>query len=152
MLRRLQDRPAFLEKLYQLTYSLVAPLRGWLKPGSFLERPFTALERLSKQAMFDCRMCGMCVLHSTGMTCPMTCPKNMRNGPCGGVRSNGHCEIYPDRPCVWVQAWQRANTMPIYGHEIFHVQPPVNYRLQGSSAWINHLHNPQAISQPGWEE
>ena len=26
-------------------------------------------------------MCGQCVLHSTGMTCPMTCPKTLRNGP-----------------------------------------------------------------------
>ena len=38
-------------------------------------------------------MCGQCVLHSTGMTCPMTCPKTLRNGPCGGVREDGDCEV-----------------------------------------------------------
>ena len=75
-------------------------------------------EKLSKGIVFDCQMCGQCVLHFTGMTCPMTCPKNLRNGPCGGVRENGHCEIIPDMPCVWVQAWERSGKMPIYGSEI----------------------------------
>ena len=28
------------------------------------------------------------------------CPKNMLNGPCGGVH-DGLCEL-GDRPCVWV--------------------------------------------------
>jgi len=33
--------------------------------------------------------------------CPMAdCPKNMLNGPCGGVH-DGLCEL-GDRPCVWV--------------------------------------------------
>nr|WP_245947992.1 methylenetetrahydrofolate reductase C-terminal domain-containing protein [Halomonas montanilacus] len=29
-------------------------------------------------------MCGQCILSSTGMSCPMNCPKSLRNGPCGG--------------------------------------------------------------------
>jgi hypothetical protein len=36
------------------------------------------------------------------MSCPMNCPKSIRNGPCGGVRLNGHCEIKPEMRCVWV--------------------------------------------------
>ena len=32
-----------------------------------------------------CRMCGQCALPVTGYACPMTCPKQLRNGPCGGV-------------------------------------------------------------------
>jgi hypothetical protein len=85
------------------------------------------------------------------MTCPMTCPKNLRNGPCGGVLLNGHCEIYPDRPCIWVQAWQRSQHMPIYGHEIAHVQVPLNHQLRDTSAWINDLHRKQEMTPPGWE-
>jgi len=69
----------------------------------------------------------------------MTCPKNLRNGPCGGVRTNGHCEVYPDMRCVWVEAYERTKKMPIYGHEMSFLQPPVNRRLEGTSAWINML-------------
>ena len=58
------------------------------------------LEHIVKGQVWDCRMCGTCVLHSTGMTCPMTCPKTLRNGPCGGVRENGHCEVKPEMRCV----------------------------------------------------
>ncbi|MBF6309362.1 methylenetetrahydrofolate reductase C-terminal domain-containing protein, partial [Nocardia farcinica] len=42
-------------------------------------------EVVLKGWIFNCQMCGQCILHSTGMTCPMTCPKKLRNGPCGGV-------------------------------------------------------------------
>jgi len=52
----------------------------------------SAVEHAIKKPVFGCRMCGQCVLHDTGMTCPMTCPKELRNGPCGGVRPDGRCE------------------------------------------------------------
>ncbi len=106
-------------------------------------------ERVSKRVMFDCRMCGQCVLHSTGMTCPMTCPKNLRNGPCGGVRMDGHCEVNPAMPCVWVQAWERSKAMPRYGPEILSVLPPLNRQLEGTSAWVNDFSG-KADSPPGW--
>ena len=54
--------------------------------------------------LFDCRECGQCVLSATGMACPMNCPKQMRNGPCGGVREDGRCEVQPEMRCVWVEA------------------------------------------------
>jgi hypothetical protein len=47
-----------------------------------IERPVAAVERAVKGFLFDCRMCGQCVLSSTGMSCPMNCPKEL-NGPCG---------------------------------------------------------------------
>jgi hypothetical protein len=64
----------------------------------------TPVERVAKSALFDCRMCGQCALITTGMACPMGCGKQMRNGPCGGVRADGHCEIDPAIRCVWVEA------------------------------------------------
>ena len=67
--------------------------------------------------MFDCRMCGQCMLSSTGMSCPMNCPKQLRNGPCGGVRANGNCEVEPDMPCVWVKAWEGSQNM-VHGDKI----------------------------------
>jgi hypothetical protein len=102
-----------------------------------VRRAILLVEKRSKEALFDCRMCGQCILHSTGLTCPMRCPKNIRNGPCGGVLQDGSCEVYPDRPCVWVQAWRRSQKMPVFRHHIEHVERPVDWRLQDTSSWIN---------------
>ena len=100
-----------------------------------LERPTAALEKAVKGLLFDCRMCGQCVLSSTGMSCPMNCPKNLRNGPCGGVRGDGKCEVYPDMPCVWVQAYEGSRRMA-RGATIETVQPAVDHRLKGTSSWL----------------
>lgn len=66
------------------------------------------LERQLKGAFFDCRMCGDCRLSSTGMACPMNCGKQMRNGPCGGVRADGGCEVHPGMRCVQVGVCPRS--------------------------------------------
>lgn len=63
-------------------------------------------EAFCKGMMFDCRACGQCVLSQTGLICPMSCPKGLRNGPCGGTLQ-GECEVYPDRECVWVRIHRR---------------------------------------------
>lgn len=152
MLRWLQKYPHLLEKTYQVTHRLVKKLSpffvrlGYERVNRWLAKP----EEWAKTAVFDCRMCGQCILHSTGMTCPMTCPKNLRNGPCGGVRPNGHCEVVPTMRCVWVEAFERAQQMPIYGNELHHIQPPVNRRLEGSSAWVNMLTGEDRNVPPGW--
>jgi hypothetical protein len=101
-----------------------------------LERPVAAVERSVKGLLFDCKMCGQCVLSSTGMSCPMNCPKQLRNGPCGGVRSNGNCEVRADMKCVWVQAYEGARRMRGGYEKIRIVQMPVDRRLEGSSSWL----------------
>jgi Methylene-tetrahydrofolate reductase C terminal len=73
-------------------------------PVSLFRSALVAVEKAVKGPLFGCRMCGQCILHSTGLFCPMRCPKNLRNGPCGGVLVNRNCEVHPDRPCVWVEA------------------------------------------------
>ena len=115
-----------------------------------LARWLYAPEEFSKRRIFDCRMCGQCILHSTGMTCPMTCPKNLRNGPCGGVRANGHCEIKPEMRCIWVDAYDRAQMMTTYGDELHVVQPPVDRRLMKSSAWVNLMTGADKVEVAGW--
>jgi hypothetical protein len=100
-----------------------------------LERPTAAVERGLKGLLFDCRMCGQCALSSTGMSCPMNCPKGMRNGPCGGVRPDGRCEVRPEMRCVWVEAWTGSRIMP-EGDRILEVQRPVDHRLWGRSSWL----------------
>ena len=109
----------------------------WRRVGyERLERPAAAVERVVKGFLFDCRMCGHCVLTSTGMSCPMNCPKQLRNGPCGGVRANGNCEVKPEMRCVWVEAFEGSQRM-VEGREAFRVvQIAVDRRLQGKSAWL----------------
>jgi hypothetical protein len=63
MFRHLQNTPHLLELTYQVAYKAMLPFRRWLLPGSRAERVFIWLEKLSKGAIFDCRMCGQCVLH-----------------------------------------------------------------------------------------
>src|SRR5579862_8984313 len=101
-----------------------------------LERPVAAVERAVKGALFDCRMCGQCVLSSTGMSCPMNCPKTLRNGPCGGVRPGGFCEVKPAMRCVWVEAWEGSQRMRRGAEAIGAVRRAGDRRLEGTSAWL----------------
>ncbi len=98
------------------------------------------IEHAVKGPVFDCRMCGQCVLHSTGMTCPMTCPKTLRNGPCGGVREDGNCEVKPEMRCIWAKAEGRSHSalMPSPWERHFgELRPPVDNRLRGTASWAN---------------
>lgn len=126
-----------LEILYRSTarvFHMFDPLWAaldWVR----LERPFAAVEGWTKGFMFDCRMCGRCQLSVTGMTCVMNCPKTIGNGPCGGVRANGHCELKPEMPCVWVEAWSGAQRMR-HGMAIRTPQPLRDHAIEGTSAWL----------------
>jgi hypothetical protein len=111
-----------------------------------LERPVAAVERQVKGLLFDCRMCGRCVLSSSGMSCPMNCPKQLRNGPCGGVRANGNCEVKPEMRCVWVEAWRGAERMQDGLSAIQRLQPPVDRRLEGTSAWLRVVREKHGVS------
>ncbi len=150
MLRFLQEYPHALEVIYDGFERVLVPFKRWLKPGSALEPAVIWVEKIGKGAVFDCQMCGQCILHSTGMTCSMTCPKNLRNGPCGGVRANGHCEVKPEMRCVWVEAYERSLEMPKYGQELVAIQPPVNRELLGTSSWINMLYGIDTERPKGW--
>ena len=101
-----------------------------------LERPMAAAERLVKGVLFDCQMCGQCVLSATGMSCPMNCPKQLRNGPCGGVRADGHCEVLPQMRCVWVEAVAGSARIPGGAQSLAAAQHAVDRRLQGKSSWL----------------
>ena len=115
-----------------------------------LEKPFAATEKLVKGFLFDCQMCGQCALSSTGMSCPMNCPKNLRNGPCGGVRSNGNCEIKPDMACVWVKAWEGSARME--SAKVHVVQFAVNNQLHGQSSWLAVARDKNQTSESGKEQ
>jgi len=55
-----------------------------------------------------CGACGDCFLDRTGGICPVVrCAKGLLNGPCGGTRKGGKCEIDPDKDCAWVLIYHR---------------------------------------------
>jgi len=149
----IKDHPQPLESAYHFTRRVVERVvPPMLKVSRRLtESTMIAGEKVLKGYLFNCQMCGQCALHSTGMTCPMNCPKKLRNGPCGGVRENGHCEVIPERRCVWVQAWERAHKGS-YAHELLILQPPVDYMLQGSSAWLNMVTGDYSHPPKGWAD
>ena len=101
-----------------------------------LEQPVAAVEKVVKGLLFDCKMCGQCALSSTGMSCSMNCPKNIRNGPCGGVRANGHCEVKPEMRCVWVEGFAGSERMVDGKKAIRVVQIAIDRRLEGRSSWL----------------
>ena len=111
----------------------------WLKIGyDRVEKPITFVERNVKGFLFDCKMCGQCTLRDTGMSCPMNCPKELRNGPCGGVSPDGHCEVKPEMRCVWVEAY-RGHQLLGCNESILHVGFPVDNRLRGRSSWLREV-------------
>lgn len=139
--RWIQNRPHALERLWQVAEWTLLRLNPFISRVGYdrAARIILPVEDVSKKLLFNCQKCGQCILHSTGMTCSMNCPKNIRNGPCGGVRLDGHCEVKPEMMCVWVDAYDRSLKMPVYGHEMSSEQPPVNWQLEDTSAWINML-------------
>jgi len=142
----------FLNRIYRLFASAFHALDPvWCAIGvRRLEKPFAFLESAAKGFLFDCTMCGRCVLSVTGMTCPTNCPKSVRNGPCGGVRANGHCEVKPNMPCVWVEAW--AGTKNMGNFEAFNrLLPPRDHTAAGASAWLHLAAENEAIRKAAKE-
>jgi methylenetetrahydrofolate reductase (NADPH) len=100
-----------------------------------------ALERIEfaiKSPLFGCQACGNCVLGQMEYVCPQTCPKNLRNGPCGGT-ANGRCEVV-DKPCIWISVYDRAKSDARVNDLRTYIPPP-NRALKGTSSWINYFLN-----------
>jgi hypothetical protein len=68
--------------------------------------------------------------------CPQTCPKQMRNGPCGGTLHT-RCEVI-DQECIWVSVYQRAEAAERVP-ELKTFIPAPDRALQGTSSWINYF-------------
>ena len=119
---------------------LFKPMRAIAKrvEGSPCEKAYTKCEQAIKGLTNDCQHCGDCGLLDLAYLCPMSqCPKNQRNGPCGGS-FEGWCEVYPEeRKCIYVRAYERLKS---HGAEAALGEgaiPPENHELNQSSSWIN---------------
>ncbi len=97
------------------------------------------LEHLAKVIGNDCKDCGDCALLDMAYLCPMSqCPKNQRNGACGGSH-DGWCEVYPgEKRCIWVKAYEALKATNEEKQLQKSYIPPVNWDLYQTSAWYNY--------------
>ena len=116
-----------------------------------LDKPVLAVEKATKGLLLDSRNCGQCIVGFTGMACPMNCPKSLRNGPCGGVRPDGGCEIVPGMTCVWVLAWQGNRRIADRDWPIQVLQPALDHRRWNTSAWLHAARARRASTPVGAE-
>ncbi len=134
-LKRVYDACAWVAPYLRRPLRLIGPNTS--------ERVLRLIERACKSLLFDCHMCGQCVLSSTGMACPSNCAKQMRNGPCGGVRADGTCEARPAMRCIWVEAVDGRKRI---GEGDTAILEPIDHRLWQHSSWLRVIEGTHAAS------
>jgi len=115
---------------------VLTSVSAWVDRRPLLRHLTERFEYVIKRPMFGCEACGNCVLGHMEYVCPQTCPKQMRNGPCGGTMHT-RCEVI-DQECIWVSVYQRAEAAQCVP-ELKTVIPAPDRTLQGTSSWINYF-------------
>jgi methylenetetrahydrofolate reductase (NADPH) len=132
---------SIIHKLFFNKSSLLFPfikLIAGVIDKSFLKSPFTFLEYYIKTLTNQCRFCGDCAIHELGFVCPMAiCPKQQRNGACGGSRDEW-CEVYPgSQKCIFVTIYKHYKASGIEEKLKNGYIPPCNWELHRTSSWLN---------------
>jgi len=99
------------------------------------------IEHIAKAVLYECQDCGDCGLEPAIYTCPMSrCPKQQRNGPCGGT-VDGWCEVYPKhRYCIYFKAYHRLKKYnELYKMDSF-ITVPNDWALNHTSGWSSYTH------------
>ncbi len=95
-------------------------------------------EKVVKGLTLECQDCGDCSIPEMAYLCPESqCGKFLRNGQCGGSYK-GMCEVYPEKPCVWVRIYDRLKA---YGEQEEIISNPLvarNWDLNRTSSWVNY--------------
>ena len=97
---------------------------------------------LYRKATLGCMSCGDCIQDCLSYAgCSMRwCYKELRNGPCGGSRTDGTCEARPELPCIWNQVYLAtlaAGEDPRRFARV--VVPPRDWNLDRTNALVNRL-------------
>lgn len=83
-----------------------------------------------------CRACKKCMLGLTAGICPLTrCSKGVLNGPCGGTRADGTCELGNGLPCAWSSIYERLKDQG-RAEEILEIRPPMDWQEKGQGVLI----------------
>lgn len=130
--------------IHKIYFNRKSPLFPLLKLAarvidkSFLNKPFTYFEYFIKTITNQCRFCGDCVIHELGFICPMAiCPKQQRNGACGGS-TNEWCEVYPEKQkCIYVSMYGYLKASGVEDKLKEGYIPPCNWELHRTSSWLN---------------
>jgi 5-methyltetrahydrofolate corrinoid/iron sulfur protein methyltransferase len=148
--RGLSARPAWLDFLHRNAFepdgALCPMVRTLLSPAEhsferlgFVYKVFAAWEALAKGELFDCRLCGDCYLPEDYFICTQgACEKRMPNPPCGDATPEGKCGNNEKRVCVGELLYHRAiKTDDLAGLEA-RVNPPRDFRVNGTASILNH--------------
>lgn len=121
-------------------FGLAKKLAYHIDRSRFWKKIFNAGETSVKMALYGCQHCGDCALFDVAYLCPVSqCPKNQRNGPCGGSYQ-GWCEVYPkERKCIWVKAYHRMGNRRFQANNHTTVVPPCDWSLWETSSWLNYF-------------
>jgi methylenetetrahydrofolate reductase (NADPH) len=129
-------------------FSIGRTLAAWIDRVPVLAGALCCVEDCIKGVLFGCKSCGDCALADVAYLCPVSrCPKNQRNGPCGGSR-DGWCEVYPgQQKCLWVRAYLRLKGHTPEQAMLRAVVPPCDWQLWQTSSWLNFFRGRDHCSQ-----
>jgi len=121
-----------------IIFKALRPVAKLIDSSPALKSAFGSFEHLGKVVLFECTNCGDCSLFDVAFLCPMSqCPKNQRNGPCGGSH-DGWCEVYPnERKCIWVKAYESLKAHKEEDEIGDYIVPPCDWELMETSSWLN---------------
>ncbi len=100
------------------------------------------LSSLYRESVLGCVGCGDCIQdHLNYSGCTMRwCYKNLRNGPCGGSRVDGSCEVDARLPCIWNLAYISALADGEGPRKFARTLiPPRDWKLDRTNALANRL-------------
>ncbi len=107
------------------------------------------MSRWYRKATLGCMDCGDCIQdHLNYAGCPMNgCYKNLRNGPCGGSRTDGTCEADSGVPCIWNEIYLAAAACGDDPRKFARTLiPPRDWNLDRTNALVNRFRNLDNLS------
>ena len=121
-------------------FPILASVMDWRERKKGIHRSHF-IEHIAKTILYHCQDCGDCGLEPAIYTCPMSrCPKQQRNGPCGGT-VDGWCEVFPnERYCIYFKAYHRLKKYnELYKMDSF-ITVPNDWALNETSGWSSYTH------------